>query len=319
MYKKAFITGLSGQDGSLLANFLLLKGYVVYGIVRSKESNIDKLQTLKIEKKVNIFYADICDFIKVEELLLMIKPDEIYHLASQSSVFKSINNPLETHLTNYISTLNILEIIRKNSLSSKVMVAGSCEMFADSKESLNEDSLIAPINPYGVSKAASFLLVRNYRQYYGISAASAILFNHESYLREDHFFLKKAIKSALELKRGNLTSISFGDLSLYRDFDSAEDYIEAMWLILNSESPDDYCVCSGNSLMLSELVFYIFQKLNLDKRKLVFDQALFRANEIKFIKGDNSKLISRLNWKVKKNIFIVIDEMIEYEENKMAE
>lgn len=315
MPKTALITGISGQDGAYLAHFLLSKGYKVVGLTRSyNQANLSGLEYLEIKYKVIIKECDLLDLSNVIAIFNEFKPDEVYNLASQSSVGLSFSQPAGTINFNTVSVINLLETIRTMYPNTRFYQASSSEMFGNADVlPITEASKIHPTSPYAISKAAAHWSVINYRESYGIFACCGILFNHESYLRSYNFFVKKVILQALKIKSGQQKSLKVGNLELKRDFGYAPDYVKAMWLMLQKECASDYIICSGQSTYLKDIVDYVFDKLNIDKNKIEVDRTLFRPNEIKDIYGDNKKAKSELLWQYDKDFFEVLDLLVDEE------
>jgi len=313
--KKAVITGISGQDGAYLSEYLLSKGYEIFGITRSYSSNTTvKLKKLNIEKQLNIEECDLTDYASVLNLLLKIKPDEIYNLAAQSSVGISFQQPIGTIQFNSISVLNILEIIRLFLPNTRFYQASSSEMYGNVIDlPITEKSIYNPASPYAISKVSSHMMVKLYRESYNIFACNGILFNHESVLRDDNFFIKKLISNAVKLKSGLLDKIILGNIDIKRDFGYSPSYVQAMHLMLNHTIADDFIICSGKSILLRDIVNYVFEKLDISLDKLEIDKSLYRPSEIEDIYGDNSKAKQVLNWNYSMNFFEVIDILIEAE------
>lgn len=313
--RTAIITGITGQDGAYLSDLLLSKNYQVIGITRGyNHSNVYNLRYLGIEKKIKFIECDLTDITSIMNLIKKNKPDEIYNLAAQSSVGVSFEQPIGTILFSAISVLNLLESIRITDTNIRFYQASSSEMFGKViKLPVKEDSPMHPLSPYAISKATGFWSVINYRESYGLFACNGILFNHESYLRTDNFFVKKVIQNSIEIAKGKLDLLTVGQIDLKRDFGYAPEYVKAMWLMLQHSSPDDYSICSGSSVSLREIIHYVFKKLKIPLTKLTIDETLFRPVDIIDIYGDNSKAKKILGWKYDLNFFQVLDILIEEE------
>jgi len=313
--RTAIITGITGQDGAYLSDLLLSQGYRVIGITRSyNHSNLSNLRYLGIEKKIELIECDLTDITSIMSLIKKNKPDEIYNLAAQSSVGLSFEQPIGTILFSAISVLNLLESIRLIDTGIRFYQASSSEMFGKvTKLPVMEDSPMHPLSPYAISKATGFWSVINYRESYGLFACNGILFNHESYLRTDNFFVKKVIQNSIEIANGNRDVLTVGQIDLKRDFGYAPEYVKAMWLMLQHSGPDDYSICSGSSVSLREIIHYVFKKLNISFDKLTIDETLFRPVDIMDIYGDNGKAKKILGWKYDLNFFQVLDILIEEE------
>ena len=313
--KTACITGVTGQDGAYLVALLLQKGYKVVGLTRSYNTiTLKNFKYLNIEDKIVIEECDLFDFSSIVKILLKYRPDEFYNLGAQSSVGVSFEQPIGTINYNTQSLLNILESIRLLKLDTKVYQASSSEMFGRVNNlPVNENTPLHPLSPYAISKASAYWIGINYRESYNVYCANGILFNHESYLRSNNFFVKKVIKTSLDIKNGEKDFLSVGNIDVKRDFGYAPDYIEAMWLSLQQDKADDYLICSGKSIYLREIVMYVFDYLNIPSNKLVENRDLFRPTDIQDIYGDNTKSKTVLKWDYNKSFFDVLDVLIEEE------
>jgi len=242
------------------------------------------------------------------------KPDEIYNLAGQSSVDYSFNEPASTINYNVISVLNLLEIIRLSNKRIKFYQATSCEMYSDVDQlPITEKTIIHPSSPYGVSKAAAHMLVVNYRESFDIFCVSGILFNHESHLRNSNYFIRRLIRTAIDISNGEDKYVNLGQADNKRDFGYSADYVEAMWLMLQNDKPKDYLICSGKSVAIREIVDYVFKKFNISSDRIKIDPKLFRKPNIKNLFGDNSKAKKEMGWGYNKDFFEVLDILIEEE------
>lgn len=317
--KTAFITGITGQDGAYLAQLLIGKGYQVIGLTRSYNNiNVTNFKYLNIDGQITFEECDLLDFSSIIKLLLRYRPDEFYNLAAQSSVGVSFEQPIGTINYNTQSVLNILESIRLLKLDTKVYQASSSEMFGRVNTlPVNEQTPLHPLSPYAISKASAYWIGINYRESYNVNCVNGILFNHESYLRSPNFFVKKVIRTSLEIKHKNKDSLHVGDIDIKRDFGYAPDYVKAMWLSLQQDKPYDYIICSGTSIYLREIIDYVFDYLSISKDKLIEDPALFRPTEIVDIYGDNTKAKTMLNWEYDKSFFNVLDILIHEESANM--
>lgn len=315
MIRTAFITGVTGQDGAYLAQLLVRENYRVVGLTRSYNNfNKATFDYLGIGGKLIIEECDLMDFSSIIKLLIKYKTDEFYNLAAQSSVGVSFEQPIGTINYNTQSLLNILESIRLLKLDTKVYQASSSEMFGQVQVlPVSEETPLHPLSPYAISKASAYWIGINYRESYNINCVNGILFNHESYLRSANFFVKKVIKTALEIKYQGKDSLSVGNIDVKRDFGYAPDYVRAMWLSLQQDKADDYLICSGKSVYLREIINYTFDFLKIDKNKLIEDPELFRPTDIKDMYGDNSKAKAKLRWEYDKSFFDVLDILIEEE------
>ncbi len=314
--KTALITGITSQDGAYLSKLLLEKGYQVVGTVRNiKESNLDGLEYLKIKNKIVIQECDLSDMPNILGMLEDYKPDEIYNLAAQSSVGLSFHQPFGTIYINTISVLNLLESIKRFDKSIRFYQASSSEMYGKvEKLPVTEETPMHPLSPYAISKATGHWTTVNYREAYGLKASCGILFNHESILRRDNFFVKKLIKESLEIKHGKREKIVLGNIEISRDFGFVPEYVKAMWLMMQNE-PGDYIICSGKPVQLKMIVMHVFEVLGINENALVIDPGLFRPSEIKCIYGSSEKAKTKLNWDYNLDFFKVLDTIIEQAED----
>lgn len=299
--KKALITGITGQDGSYLAEFLLQKGYQVHGIIRrvALEDPEHRLWRIKhLLDKLVLHPASLESYASIFNVVGKIKPDECYHLAAQSFVSYSFEDEFSTINTNINGTHFILSAIKEMAPASRFYFAGSSEMFGVSKETpQNEDTPFYPRSPYGISKVAGFDLTRNYRESYGLFAASGIIFNHESPRRGFEFVSRKITSKAAEIKLGLADELRLGNLEAKRDWGFAGDYVKAMFLILQQDRPDDYVVATNQTYSVREFVEMAFGSVDLDWKKYVsIDKSLYRPAEIHELRGDYSKAKKTLGW-----------------------
>ena len=322
--KKAFITGINGQDGSYLAEHLLDLEYDVYGIIR-RNSTVESQQsrfTDDIRNKITIHYGDLLDQSGLERLLDEIQPDEIYNLAAQSHVRISFDIPQFTVQTNALGTLNLLEAYRRSCPNSKFYQASSSEMFGNSVDSdgfQRETTPMHPVSPYGCSKLFAHSIVRNYRNAYKLHACNGILFNHESPRRSSNFVTNKVVKKAVEIKLGLSEKLVLGNMDSYRDWGHSKDYVRAMQMILNHETPDDFVVSTMTTHSVREMVEYVFGKLNLDYKEYVFqDEKFMRAEELKYLKGDSTKIRTKLGWEPEYTFETLLDDMIHGWTNRLS-
>ena len=313
--KTAIITGVSGQDGSYLAKFLLKKDYKVVGIVRKTHSKeILHHLYLDIEKNINLEKVDLLNINDVNKLVQKYKPDEIYNLAAQSSVSLSFTKPNETFAFNTISVNNLLESIRLFSPSTKFYQASSSEMYGNAKNMpITIKTPMHPVSPYGVSKMASYYMAITFRNCFNLFICNGILFNHESFLRNKNYFVKKIIQDSIAIKNGRLDKLVIGNLDLKRDFGYAPKYIEAMWKILQQQKPSDILICTGKPILLRNVVEYVFNKLNISKNLIFESKELFRPNEIYEIYGENIDAKKKLNWHYELSFYDVLDILIDEE------
>lgn len=310
--KKAIITGITGQDAAYLSQFLLSKEYRVIGVYReSVYSDFSRLIYLGVLEAVELIPCDLTNPESCKALIRDYQPDEVYNLAAQSSVSFSFSHPRETLEFNIISVLNLLEAIRSTNPKVKFYQASSSEMYGKVDQlPIRNTTQLHPISPYGISKATSHWMVNQYREAYGLFAACGILFNHESYLRPDSFFVKKVIKSAIRIKLGLQETLSVGNIDIKRDFGLASEYVKAIWMIMQLKEPYDFQVCSGASVSLRSIVYYVFDTLGLDHEQVVHDQALYRPAEILDMYGDRTEIEQRTGWKYSLTFFDALDILI---------
>ncbi len=312
--KKALICGVSGQDGAYLAQFLLQKGYQVYGTSRDAQmSGFRNLSYLGIRDKIQLESMSLNDFRSVLQVIKKSDPDEIYNLAGQTSVGLSFDQPVETLESIATGTLNLLEAIRFTERPIKLYNAGSSECFGDIGDSAADElTPFRPQSPYGVAKAAAFWEVANYRQAYNIFACSGILFNHESPLRPARFVTQKIVNAACQIKQGTLKELHLGNMAIKRDWGWAPEFVEAMYLMLQQPEPDDYVIATGVSYRLEDLVDTAFAYFDLDWRDyVVSDPSFFRPTDLAVNKGNPQKALEKLNWQAKYHMPEVIKQMIE--------
>jgi GDPmannose 4,6-dehydratase len=318
MNKKAFITGINGQDGSYLAEYLLTLGYEVHGIIRrnSVSENQQSRFSDDVRNKLNIYYGDLLDQGSLERLLSDIQPDEIYNLAAQSHVRVSYDIPQFTVQTNAVGVINILEAYRRCCPNAKFYQASSSEMFGSSVDSdgyQRETTMMTPVSPYGCSKVFGYNIVRNYRNAYNLHATNGILFNHESPRRGSNFVTNKVVKTAVQIKLGLADKLSLGNLDSYRDWGHSKDYVRAMHLIINHEIPDDFVVSTMITHSVREMVEYVFNKLNLNYNEYVIQDGKFkRPEELDYLRGDSTKLRNQFGWKPEYTFETMLDEMIDF-------
>ena len=315
MQPTALITGITGQDGSYLSRLLLQQGFRVIGITRSyTTANLKNLQYLGIEKEVEIAEYDLYDIVAIINLIRKYRPAHIYNLAAQSSVNLSFEQPIGTIKYNIASVLNILEAIRLTDPAIRFYQASSSEMYG-SVDALpvSLSTHLNPVSPYAVSKASAYMLTNNYRSAYGIFAVNGILFNHESYLRTDNFFVKKVVKQSIRIKNKQLDVLRVGNIDIRRDFGYAPDYVTAMALAMTHSEPGDYLVCSGRSIALRDIILHVFNALGISHERLVIDRALYRPSEIADLYGENSFTKKTLNWQYDKPFTEVLDILLEEE------
>jgi GDPmannose 4,6-dehydratase len=315
--KRALIIGVSGQDGTLLADLLLKKGYIVYGSSRDIELNsFSGLVKLGIKDRINFVSLSLVDFRSVLQVIDDIKPDEIYNLSGQTSVSLSFVQPIETFESISLGTLNILEVLRYLKKNIAFYNACSSECFGNTIEPADETSPFNPLSPYAVAKSTAFWLVSNYRNAYNLFACSGILSNHESFLRSNRFVTRKIIDGVIAIKNGNENEIELGNLAIIRDWGCAEEYVYAMYLMLQQNKPDDYVIATGRSISLEEFVKYCFSKFGLDyKNYIKQSDRLVRPSDISQSYLSAAKAETQLGWKAHKTVYEVIDSMFVRVEN----
>jgi GDPmannose 4,6-dehydratase len=316
MDNRALIFGVGGQDGSYLAKLLLEKGYEVWGTSRDAQGNpFSNLAKLGVNDRVRLLSVLPEDFRSVFVAIKQAKPSEIYYLAGQSSVGLSFEQPAETIQSSVLGTLNVLEACRLSEIPSRLYHAGSSECFGDvSNEPANEKTIFHPRSPYAVAKASAYWLVDNYRDAYSLFACTGILFNHESPLRPARFVTKKIIAAATRIAKGSTEKLKLGRLDIARDWGWAPEYVEAMWLMLQQDKPEDYVVATGETNTLQDFVeeAFLIHGLNWQDH-VVQDNQFFRPSEILISRADPSKATKQLGWKAKTRMQQVVTKMTEDE------
>jgi GDPmannose 4,6-dehydratase len=315
--KKAFITGIGGQDGSYLAEYLIEQGYEVHGIIRrnsTPEHQQSRIESLR--DKIHVYYGDLLDQSSIEHLLDKIQPDEIYNIAAQSHVRISYDIPQFTTQTNALGVLNVLEAYRRSCPNAKFYQASSSEMFGSSVDEdgyQRETTPMNPVSPYGCTKVFGYNIVRNYRNAYKLHASNGILFNHESPRRGSNFVTNKVVKSAVEIRLGILDKLELGNMDAYRDWGHSYDYVRAMHLIVQQDKPGDWVVSTGETRSVRDMCEYVFGKLDLDYKEYVVQNSKFlRPEELPYLKGDSTKIRTELGWTPTYTFESMMDEMIEY-------
>ncbi|OOG68947.1 GDP-mannose 4,6-dehydratase [Algoriphagus sp. A40] len=311
--KSALIIGISGQDGSYLAELLLKKGYQVWGTSRDAQGgSFTNLQKLNIKSEVNLISMDQEDFRSVLVGIKKTKPNEIYFLAGQSSVGLSFEQPAETIQSFTLGILNVLEAVKLENRDIKVYHAGSSEAFGDT-QGLAADELtpFKPRSPYALAKASATWLVDNYREAYQLFACTGILFNHESPLRPERFVTQKVIQTAKRIAGGSSEKLELGRLDISRDWGWAPEYVEAMWLMLQQEQPEDLIIATGTSRKLEEFVAITFTQLGMNWRECVEQsEHLMRPTDLIVSKANPSKAFAKLGWKAEKTLEEIVTEML---------
>jgi GDPmannose 4,6-dehydratase len=304
--KKALITGISGQDGSYLAELLLAKGYEVHGIVRrSSTINTARLDSIYQDphvddQKLFLHYGDLTDASRLTTLVAKIEPNEVYNLAAQSHVKVSFDEPAYTGDVAALGTLRLLEAIRINKIEPKFYQASTSELYGDSPAPQSEKTLFRPRSPYAIAKLYGYWIVQNYREAYGIHASNGILFNHESPRRGETFVTRKISMAAARIAKGSTEKLFLGNLSAVRDWGYAPEYVEGMWRMLQTENPSDYVLATGIPTSVAEFCDAVFTHFNLDWEKYVeVDPRYFRPTEVEELIGDPTKAKDELGWVAK--------------------
>tara|TARA_B100000401_G_scaffold437155_1_gene382103 strand:- start:24 stop:1004 length:981 start_codon:yes stop_codon:yes gene_type:complete len=316
--KKALITGINGQDGSYLAEFLIEKDYEVYGVL--KRNSVAENQTARLDSvfsQLNLEYADMTDMSSLIRVLNQVKPDEIYNLAAQSHVRISFDQPIYTAQVVAVGVMNLLEAVRLICPKAKIYQASSSEMFGNNIDEdgfQRESTPMSPVSPYGCAKVFGYNLVRNYRNSYNLFASNGILFNHESPRRGTNFVTNKVAKEAVRIKMGLSKELKLGNLNAARDWGHAKDYVKCMWLMLQHKKPDDFVVSTGKSHTVQDLVNYVFNSLEIPNWEQLIkqDKRFLRAEELDVLRGDCSKAKEILSWKHEYTFETMLDEMVEY-------
>jgi len=311
--KTALICGVSGQDGSYLARLLLSKGYLLWGTSRDAQgSSLNNLRTLGIREQVNMLSVVPEDFRSVFTAIKKSSPDEIYYLAGQSSVGLSFDQPAETIESVVMGTLNVLEACRMSDQPIRFYHAGSSECFGNTEgRPANEQTPFHPRSPYAVAKASAFWLVDNYREAYGIFACTGMLFNHESPLRPARFVTQKIVQAAKRISKGSKEKLMLGRLDISRDWGWAPEYVEAMWLMLQQDVPEDFVIATGKTYALEDFVKMAFAAVDLDWKEHVGQGAEFmRPTELLISSADPGKARLKLGWQARMNMPQVVEEMI---------
>jgi len=319
MNKKAFITGVTGQDGSYLVDLLISKGYEVHGLIRqSTQFTPDRwghLKSAMLSQKLEVHHGDLMDASGMRTLLEIIQPDEIYNLAAQSHVGLSFDQPVNTTEVTALGALNLLDAIKRSKLDCKFYQASSSEMFGRVRETpQNENTPFYPRSPYGCAKVYAHYITQNYRESYDMFACSGILFNHESERRGENFVTRKITRAVGRIKAGLQNELKMGNTNALRDWGYAPEYVEAMWLMLQQDKPDDYVIGTGEQHSVQEFIDEAFTIAGLDQEKYIkIDQKFMRPSEVDTLTGDVTKAKNVLGWTPKVDFKSLVKKMVEYD------
>ncbi|HET9625897.1 MAG TPA: GDP-mannose 4,6-dehydratase [Kofleriaceae bacterium] len=322
MNKRALVTGITGQDGSYLAELLLAKGYEVHGVVRRSSSfntgRIDEIYQDPHDQdyRLRLIYGDLNDASSLNRILRTVRPDEIYNLGAQSHVRVSFDVPEYTAEVTGVGTLRLLEAIRETGLAPRFYQASSSELFGSSPAPQSETTPFHPRSPYGVAKLYSYWITVNYRESYGMYACNGILFNHESPRRGETFVSRKITRAVARIKLGFQDKLFLGNLDARRDWGFAGDYVEAMWLMLQQDKPDDFVIATGQSKTVRDFLDEAFSYVDLDWHKFVeIDPRYFRPAEVDDLRGDMTKARRLLNWEPKVTFRELVRMMVDADIN----
>jgi len=318
MTRRALITGITGQDGSYLAELLLAKGYEVHGIVRRSSSfNTARIEDIyqdphEPDYRLKLVYGDLNDASSLNRILRTVRPDEIYNLGAQSHVRVSFDVPEYTAEVTGLGTVRLLEAIRESNMQPRFYQASSSELFGSSPPPQSEATPFHPRSPYAIAKLYSYWMTVNYREAYGLYACNGILFNHESPRRGETFVSRKITRAAARIKLGLQDKLFLGNLDARRDWGFAGDYVEAMWLMLQQERPEDFVIATGESRTVRQLLDCAFGHLDLDwKRHVEIDPRYFRPSEVDELRGDMSKARRLLRWEPKVGFEALVKMMVD--------
>mgnify|MGYP005814316149 FL=1 len=322
--KKALITGIAGQDGSYLSEYLLSLGYEVHGMVRRHsvaENQNHRLHKLGLNERIHTHYGDLLDYPSLVRIIQQVQPDEIYNLGAMSHVRISFDMPSFTIQTNALGVLNMLEVYRTLVPDAKFYQASSSEMFGNSVDDDGVQRLTTPMNPvspYGCAKVMGYNLVRHYRHAYKLHACNGILFNHESPRRGSNFVTNKVVKGAVSIKKGLQNNLELGNMDSYRDWGHSKDYVRAMHMIINHDNAEEFIVATGETHSVRDLCETVFNKLDMNyKDYIVQNPKYMRPEELKYLKGDPSKSREILGWEPEYTFSTMLDEMIERWEKEL--
>lgn len=319
MSKKAFITGVTGQDGSYLVDLLISKGYEVHGLIRqSTQFTPDRwghLKSAMLSRKLEVHHGDLMDASGMRAMLENIQPDEVYNLAAQSHVGISFEQPVNTSEVTALGALNLLDAIKRSKLNCRFYQASSSEMFGKVRSTpQNEETPFYPRSPYGCAKVYAHYITQNYRESYDMFACSGILFNHESERRGENFVTRKITRAVGRIKVGLQDELRMGNTSALRDWGYAPEYVEAMWLMLQQDRPDDYVIGTGTQHSVQEFIDEAFEIAGLDKDKYVkIDQKFMRPSEVDTLIGDATKAKNVLGWTPKVDFKLLVKKMVEHD------
>ncbi len=326
--KKAFITGVTGQDGSWLADFLLEKGYEVYGLIRRSSSfNTDRINHIYQNPEINnkrffLRYGDLTDSSGLAKLLHQIRPDEIYNLGAMSHVRVSFDLPEYTGEVTGVGTIKILEAMRTSSAKARFYQASSSELYGGMdcpKKGYTEKDPFYPRSPYGVSKLYSFWSAKNYREAYGLHISNGILFNHESERRGETFVTRKITTAVARIKTGRQKTLYLGNLDAKRDWGDAKEYVRAMWMMLQLKKPDDYVIATGKTYSVRQFLEEAFGYAGLDWKKHVkFDPRYLRPTEVDYLLGDASKAYRVFGWKNQTSFKELVHRMVDHDMDRVT-
>lgn len=313
--KRALITGVTGQDGSYLAELLLSKGYDVYGVIRRSSSfNTGRLDEIYQNPRLHLIYGDLTDASSLNHILRTVRPDEIYNLGAMSHVRVSFDVPDYTAEVGALGAVRLLEAIRESGLQPRFYQASSSELFGNSPPPQSETTPFHPRSPYAVAKLYAYWITVNYREAYGLHASNGILHNHESERRGETFVTRKITRAAARIKLGKQDKLFLGNLDAKRDWGHASDYVEAMWLMLQQEQPDDYVIATGEMHTVREFLDVAFGCLDLDWQQYVeIDPRYFRPAEVEALCGDATKAREKLGWRPRVSFRELVERMVTHD------